>query len=158
MQIVTGKKNKVCTEVRSFKKEWLINQRKTKYLKSGWHMTFRIKCGNWFVQFEAPSPPDQNTHKLMSIYRPVSFVFARARAPRHFLLGKWHPMRKLQISTVSILRAPGQWQGGIEATASALRQPPPHCLHEVHCFKTSIHTQTFVKFHKHWEHFARIVF
>ena len=31
--------------------------------------------------------------------RAVCFVFERARAPRHFLFGKGHPMRKLYIST-----------------------------------------------------------
>ena len=29
------------------------------------------------------------------VLKPVCFVFERARAPRHFLLGKGHPMRKL---------------------------------------------------------------
>ena len=29
------------------------------------------------------------------ITRAVCFVFERTRAPRHFLLGKGHPMRKL---------------------------------------------------------------
>ena len=32
-------------------------------------------------------------------HMPVCFVFERARAPRHFLLSKGHPMSQLQIST-----------------------------------------------------------
>ena len=31
----------------------------------------------------------------------VCFIFEMARAPRHFLLGKGHPMRKLSISTAA---------------------------------------------------------
>ena len=31
--------------------------------------------------------------KPLGMCRPVCFVFKRARAPRHFLLGKGHPMR-----------------------------------------------------------------
>ena len=44
----------------------------------------------------------------------MCFIFERARAPRHFLLGKGHHMIKLWISTWAIL---GHWSGGMEAIA-----------------------------------------
>ena len=40
-----------------------------------------------------------NTHsQAWHTHRPVYFVFERARAPKLFLLGKWHPIRKLYLS------------------------------------------------------------
>ena len=38
--------------------------------------------------------PFELVDKEVRMYRPVCFVFERARAPRHFLFGKGHPMRK----------------------------------------------------------------
>ena len=51
------------------------------------------------------------------------FVFERARAPRHFLLGKRHPMRKLLISTGAFQEHQGMIRG---RGGNRLR-----CLHEV---------------------------
>ena len=55
-------------------------------------------------------------------FRPVRFVFERARAQRHFLLVKGHPMRKFKYSTV---RAPKQLPRGMEAITYSM------CFHEV---------------------------
>ena len=46
----------------------------------------------------------------------VCFVFERACAPRHFPFGKWHPIRKLLISTWAF-QGPRQWPGGMEVIA-----------------------------------------
>ena len=43
--------------------------------------------------------------------RAVCFVFERARAPRHFLFGKGHPMRKLLVSTVTFQGHQGNDKG-----------------------------------------------
>ena len=47
--------------------------------------------------------------------RPVWSVFERARAPRHFLLGKGHPDEEIVHFYWSISRAPMQSPGGMEA-------------------------------------------
>ena len=68
--------------------------------------------------------------------KPVCFVFERARTPRHFLLGKGHPIRKLKTSAGAFQGCQGNGQG-------AWRQSP-QCLCEVsglimaEWFKTSI--------------------
>ena len=48
---------------------------------------------------------------IKDILRAVCFVFERARAPRHFLLGKGHPMMKLQICTGAFQGHQGNDQG-----------------------------------------------
>ena len=35
------------------------------------------------------------SNRKIQIFRALCFVFQRARATRHFLIGKGHPMRKL---------------------------------------------------------------
>ena len=41
----------------------------------------------------------ESQNGTLDYFRPVCFEFERARAPRHFLFGKGHPMRKFKIST-----------------------------------------------------------
>ena len=43
--------------------------------------------------------------------RPVCFAFQRAGAPRNFLIGKGHPMRKLYIFTGAFQGHQGNYQG-----------------------------------------------
>ena len=45
------------------------------------------------------------------LYRPVWFVFEMARAWRHFLLGKGHPMKKLRKFTAAFQGHQGNEQG-----------------------------------------------
>ena len=45
------------------------------------------------------------------VYRAVCFVFERARAPRHFLLGEGHPLMKLQNCTGAFQGHEGNDQG-----------------------------------------------
>ena len=61
--------------------------------------------------------------------RPVCFIFERARAPRHFLLGKGYPMRKLQNST-------GAFKGHQDNRLRCLREVSG--LHGYHQFQSSI--------------------
>ena len=60
---------------------------------------------------------------FVHIFRPVCFNFQRARAPKHFLLGKGHPMNNLFISTGAL-----HWHQGNDKGhgGNCLR-----CLHEV---------------------------
>ena len=57
-----------------------------------------------------------NTFNVI-INRPVCFIVERARAPRHFLLGKGLPMKKLYISTGAFQGHQGKDHGGIQAIA-----------------------------------------
>ena len=50
--------------------------------------------------------------------RPVCFVIERARAPRHFLFGKTHPTRSLQITTGTFQGHQGNNQGVSRLSAS----------------------------------------
>ena len=55
------------------------------------------------------------------INRPVCFIFERAGAPMHFLLGKGHPMKKLPTRRFKGTKEMTKGQGGNRL----------HCLHEV---------------------------
>ena len=55
-------------------------------------------------------------------HRAVCFVFERASAPRHVLLGKGHPMMKLQICTGAFPGHQGNDQGTQRQSPLLLRE------------------------------------